>query len=241
MLQEKAAPLPLDLPPPAAAQLTATSSGTRSTKTTRATQALLLLLLFVGYELVLSPALVRIGGTSASASSTGAAAAVAHKDGRQPPAWAPCPGFEADPRFTCATQEVPLDHAKGLHGGVATIALSRYSVPGSSLEGRKTLFVNPGGPGGSGHAYTFRAAPSFSRVVEDEYDIIGFDPRGVVRPLSCSSLLILRADSPLVVLSPCRTRRCRAWPASTACARSASSSRRSRRPSTRSTSAPRPT
>jgi pimeloyl-ACP methyl ester carboxylesterase len=40
-----------------------------------------------------------------------------------------------------------------------------------------------GGPGGSGHAYTFRAAPALSHVLEDRYDILGFDPRGINQTL----------------------------------------------------------
>ena len=67
--------------------------------------------------------------------------------------WQPCgddfPGLE------CATAEVPLDYDRP-RGKTTELALAR--VPASDPEGRiGSLFVNPGGPGGSGVA-SFSAA-----------------------------------------------------------------------------------
>ena len=41
------------------------------------------------------------------------------------------------------------------------------------------MLINPGGPGGSGHAAVASYGKSLSYIVEGRFDIIGFDPRGV--------------------------------------------------------------
>jgi pimeloyl-ACP methyl ester carboxylesterase len=56
--------------------------------------------------------------------------------------------------------------------------------------GRKlgSLFLNPGGPGGSGVDFLFGAGPFlYSDEVRARFDLVGFDPRGVIRstPLRC--------------------------------------------------------
>ena len=58
-----------------------------------------------------------------------------------------------------------------------------------------TLFVNPGGPGGVGDR-GFPETSLFPRAIYDSYDIVGFDPRGVLHsqpvsgePIRCSDEL----------------------------------------------------
>ncbi len=95
--------------------------------------------------------------------------------GAPPPVldWQPCEpaGFE------CATAEVPRDHARP-QGAKLELAMIRW--PASDRENRiGSLFLNPGGPGGSG-VRMVREAPrpalaAFGRL----YDIVGVDPRGV--------------------------------------------------------------
>ena len=102
----------------------------------------------------------------------GAPSAVA---GAPPPVldWQPCEpaGFE------CATAEVPRDHARP-QGAKLELAMIRW--PAGDRENRiGSLFLNPGGPGGSG-VRMVREAPrpalaAFGRL----YDIVGVDPRGV--------------------------------------------------------------
>ncbi|GAA4229026.1 alpha/beta hydrolase [Actinomadura meridiana] len=88
-----------------------------------------------------------------------------------------------DPMNTaqCAQVAVPLDY-RHPDGRKISIAVSRYKhTDDKNYQG--VLFVNPGGPGGSGLAY----APALARWiggvghadVAAKYDIIGFDPRGV--------------------------------------------------------------
>lgn len=209
MFGEKAPLADAGLPPPAAAQPVPAPA-----RSSRPHRALLLLALFVGWQAFLGPAIRSATNDEINVSSSSSSGG--GKAGDQTK-WAPCEGFESNARFSCATQEVPLDHAKGLSGGAAIIALSKYSVPDDKRKQKLgTLFVNPyvqrgaggplcllaaspscfgltticrasfavdlsGGPGGSGQAYTFRAAPALSHVLEDRYDILGFDPRGIVR------------------------------------------------------------
>ncbi|WP_425247080.1 alpha/beta hydrolase [Streptomyces sp. NEAU-NA10] len=82
------------------------------------------------------------------------------------------------PTLQCASLEVPLDH--GDPGGKQiTLALSR--VPHTAKTYQGPLLVNPGGPGGSGRTLAGFVAKSLPKKVTAQYDIVGFDPRGVGR------------------------------------------------------------
>ncbi|WAX76923.1 alpha/beta hydrolase [Streptomyces sp. KMM 9044] len=91
------------------------------------------------------------------------------------PAWKHC-GTKDYPTLQCASVEVPLDHARP-EGRRITLALSR--VPHTAKEYQGPLLVNPGGPGGSGLALAGFVAASLPKEVAAQYDVIGFDPRGV--------------------------------------------------------------
>ena len=86
--------------------------------------------------------------------------------------------------FQCGTVTVPLDYEHP-DGKTITIALKKLpALDGDAEHG--SLFVNPGGPGGSGiEVVEFRA--SMFEGLRGSYDIIGFDPRGVGRstPITC--------------------------------------------------------
>ncbi|KAJ7795162.1 Alpha/Beta hydrolase protein [Mycena olivaceomarginata] len=86
--------------------------------------------------------------------------------------WTPCySGFE------CSRLIVPLDYALAATG-TAAIAVTRY--PSSSKSDyRGPVLLNPGGPGGSGVNYVVEAGPSISTILGSNFDIVGFDPRGV--------------------------------------------------------------
>ncbi|MER5939894.1 alpha/beta hydrolase [Streptomyces sp. NPDC001928] len=94
-----------------------------------------------------------------------------------PLAWKKC-GTEKYPTLQCASLEVPLDHAAP-HGRRITLALSR--VPHTAKTYQGPLLVNPGGPGGSGLALAAFVASALPKAVAAQYDVIGFDPRGVGR------------------------------------------------------------
>ncbi|MFI7410579.1 alpha/beta hydrolase [Streptomyces sp. NPDC049627] len=80
------------------------------------------------------------------------------------------------PTLQCASVKVPLNYAKP-SGKKITLALSRVPHTGDKYQG--PLLVNPGGPGGSGLTLAGFVASSLPKEVAAQYDVIGFDPRGV--------------------------------------------------------------
>lgn len=112
--------------------------------------------------------------------STTASAAPAKAPGFTPKAiqWGECD----NPRLVqagaqCGLLEVPLDYARP-NGEKIKLAVSRVTHKGSDADYQGPMLVNPGGPGGSGLIYAI-----FGDLVPngggDNYDWIGFDPRGV--------------------------------------------------------------
>lgn len=94
--------------------------------------------------------------------------------------WTPCGA-----RFQCATLAVPLDY------GVTssrTISLALVRQPARDPSRRiGSLLVNPGGPGASGVNFARGIAGQLAPEVQDRFDLVGFDPRGVgaSSPLFC--------------------------------------------------------
>ncbi|WP_412076185.1 alpha/beta hydrolase [Streptomyces xanthophaeus] len=89
--------------------------------------------------------------------------------------WTDC----ATPRYPtlqCASLKVPLDHALPA-GRQISLALTR--VPHTAATSQGPLLVNPGGPGGSGRTLAGFIASALPKDVAAQYDVIGFDPRGV--------------------------------------------------------------
>jgi pimeloyl-ACP methyl ester carboxylesterase len=79
----------------------------------------------------------------------------------------------------CGTVSVPLDYAnpRGRH---LTIALTRLKAVDQAHR-LGSLAFNPGGPGGSGYLMPFQVImqSATDRRLNDRYDLIGFDPRGI--------------------------------------------------------------
>jgi pimeloyl-ACP methyl ester carboxylesterase len=90
--------------------------------------------------------------------------------------WHGCTQGEA--HMQCASLRVPLDYSHP-DGRKITLALSRVlpTAPPSQRQG--VLLVNPGGPGASGLSLAAFVAQGLSPQVASEYEIVGFDPRGV--------------------------------------------------------------
>ena len=91
------------------------------------------------------------------------------------PTWKKC-GTDDYPTLQCASLRVPLDHA---HPGGRQITLALSRVPHTSKTYQGPLLVNPGGPGGSGLTLAGFVASALPKPVASQYDVIGFDPRGV--------------------------------------------------------------
>jgi hypothetical protein len=96
--------------------------------------------------------------------------------------WAACPYPGVPPALQCATLTVPVDYAH-LGRGSTHVVIDR--LPAADPAHRLgSLVADPGGPGSAGTelvgAEARGGSPSlFTSGVRDDYDLIGFDPRGV--------------------------------------------------------------
>ena len=94
-------------------------------------------------------------------------------------AWKPC-----EQQFQCASVKVPLDYGNPSGDSIEIAALK---LPAKGTK-KGSLLVNPGGPGGSGYDFVKDSgATNISERVRSNYDLVGFDPRGVKRsaPVTC--------------------------------------------------------
>ena len=86
--------------------------------------------------------------------------------------WKPC-----DNGFQCAQFKVPVDYSH-IDNNTITIQVIKH-VANDPAKRIGSLIMNPGGPGGSAIQYVMSADYIVSKSIEDVYDLIGFDPRGV--------------------------------------------------------------
>uniref|UniRef100_A0AAU1M0X3 Alpha/beta hydrolase n=1 Tax=Streptomyces sp. NBC_00148 TaxID=2903626 RepID=A0AAU1M0X3_9ACTN len=123
--------------------------------------------------------LVTAAPSTASAPSTpsvpSAGAGPAAQAAAAPLKWTGC-GTKSYPALQCSTVRAPLDHDNP-SGQQVTLALSR--IPHTAKTSQGPLLVNPGGPGGSGLSMAGFVAASLPAKLAAQYDVIGFDPRGV--------------------------------------------------------------
>ena len=90
--------------------------------------------------------------------------------------WHSCPAQGSN--VECTSLSVPLNYANpgGRH---ITLALDMVPATAPRSQQQGILLVNPGGPGGDGLPLAEEAAQGLSPSVAADYDIVGFDPRGV--------------------------------------------------------------
>ena len=95
--------------------------------------------------------------------------------------WSPCLV-----ELACAWLTVPRDYANP-NGPTIRIRLSKAAATGPAVSRQGSVIVNPGGPGASGLGFAGYVAQAVAPEVAREFDIIGFDPRGVGEssPVSC--------------------------------------------------------
>ena len=81
------------------------------------------------------------------------------------------------PRASCGTVRLPLDYDQP-KGATTEVALLRVKVANPRTR-IGTLFLNPGGPGGSGVLMAASASQFLSPAVLARFDVVGVDPRGI--------------------------------------------------------------
>jgi pimeloyl-ACP methyl ester carboxylesterase len=106
-------------------------------------------------------------------------------------AWSPCYRELGLGEFECGSLSVPLvyserdggqDQAERRDDGGARISIAVIRLPASDRRHRiGSMFINPGGPGGSGVDFALFASFLFSQDVLARFDVVGFDPRGIYR------------------------------------------------------------
>jgi pimeloyl-ACP methyl ester carboxylesterase len=87
--------------------------------------------------------------------------------------------------FQCGNIRVPLDYA---HPAGPSLTLAVIRLPAEGGQRRGSLVLNPGGPGGSGVEFARGSARQFGADLRRNFDIVGFDPRGVGQsrqPIRC--------------------------------------------------------
>lgn len=137
----------------------------------------------VGVRCVLVAVMLTLVATACTVSKDGtpepmpAAPSGLEKFYAQTPNWGPCTGFGASgtrfaPSAECTRIDVPVDYEKP-DGPTAQIALSRMKATGSRIG---SLLLNPGGPGVAGLQM---ATVGSGTPLEQRFDRVGFDPRGI--------------------------------------------------------------
>lgn len=106
--------------------------------------------------------------------------------------WSPC--FQEIGPFECAVYEVPLVHSKTsryfyVNGDAPGVDIALIRLPATDPANKiGSLFLNPGGPGGSGVLFVLNAGNLlYTPEVRAKFDLVGFDPRGIGQStgLSC--------------------------------------------------------
>lgn len=122
----------------------------------------------------------------------------------KPVNWAPCYSWLTrqiqqtegrEVKFECGQVAVPLDHDQP-RGASVLVAVLR--IPATDPANRiGSLFLNPGGPGGSGVEFAAAAGPYlYSEEVRASFDMVGFDPRGIGRSTQLRCLGSVRQIGP---------------------------------------------
>jgi pimeloyl-ACP methyl ester carboxylesterase len=120
----------------------------------------------------------------------GAVGFAASDSGASQIAWSPCYRELGLGEFECGHLSVPLVYSTrddgqdqaGRDDGSARISVAVVRLPASDRKHRiGSMFINPGGPGGSGVDFALFASFLFSPDVLARFDVVGFDPRGIYR------------------------------------------------------------
>lgn len=108
--------------------------------------------------------------------------------------------------YLCGYLDVPLDYTNASDPRIVRLAVTKLQVsglrridgnsaPNSGRGSKRTIVIEPGGPGGSGTSYVWRAAELITKRLSDgQFDVLGWDPRGVNASLPAMSCFPYNAD-----------------------------------------------
>ncbi|WP_232828763.1 alpha/beta hydrolase [Kribbella monticola] len=96
----------------------------------------------------------------------------------------------------CATLQVPIDWNHPA-GPTFALAVARRTAKETRVG---SLIFGPGGPGDSGVDRIRTGMSRFSAELQNRFDIVSFDPRGIARsnPVKCSAALLAQQPSPII-------------------------------------------
>jgi pimeloyl-ACP methyl ester carboxylesterase len=92
--------------------------------------------------------------------------------------------------YMCGYLDLPLDYHNSSDPRIVRIAVNKFQVAGldrnnpsissKSQKSKRTIIINPGGPGGSGTSFLWETAEEMTnRFSNGQLDVLGWDPRGV--------------------------------------------------------------
>ncbi|KAJ5677828.1 Peptidase S33 tripeptidyl aminopeptidase-like C-terminal [Penicillium maclennaniae] len=101
--------------------------------------------------------------------------------------------------YLCGYLDLPLDYHNNSDPRIVRIAVTKFQVAGlplrndrnasfESYKSKRTIIIEPGGPGGSGTSFLWDTAEeTTNRFSDGEFDVLGWDPRGVNLSLPAAS------------------------------------------------------
>ena len=117
--------------------------------------------------------------------------------------WSDCkPEGKDDPNVVkgsqCATLPVPVDW-RNPNGPTFDLAIARRTAKNPS-DRVGVLMWGPGGPGDSGVDRVKTGMSRFSENLQNRFDVVSLDPRGIARsnPVKCSAELLAKQPSPIL-------------------------------------------
>lgn len=95
--------------------------------------------------------------------------------------------------YLCGYIDVPLDYKNTSDTRTIRLAITKFQISGlartdnptssptgAGIKSKRTLVLEPGGPGGSGTSMAWRSSEDLTkRFTNGQYDTLGWDPRGV--------------------------------------------------------------
>lgn len=92
--------------------------------------------------------------------------------------------------YLCGYLDLPLDYINRSESRIVRLAVTKFQVSGlahvdrphkcAGEKSKRTLVIEPGGPGGSGTSFVWHTAQNVTkRLSAGQYDVLGWDPRGV--------------------------------------------------------------